>query len=540
MSESGQVSRRDFIKVGAGGAAGLVVGAGVTALAMPKASGATEPNLPEKWDYETDVVVVGSGAGLLAANVAADAGASVILLESAATLGGCTTINEGWITAGGGTKVQKEAGVTDTPEDFYAEWLRNIGGLADNADIEVMKTIVINTAKGIDHLVDMGVTLKLDIEPFYQRIARTHLVQPNAGGWVTALKAYADKKGVKIMIETPATSLITKVDGTVVGVKAKSGDTVLNIKAGRGVILAAGDYAGNAERIKRFFPPSNADVPSMVPTNDGSGVFMAQAVGADLSGGSYFDAIQIVYDKAWGLEGYFVDRGVIHVNKNGKRYVAEDSAQVPHKSLEQPDRTVFSIFSKEIADIAHRPADQAAKVAEFAAGKTLNPSLISGIGQAYLEDLIDKGALVQGDTLDDLASKLGIDAANLKSTVDTWNASVASGTDTEFGRNMKKVTAGFDDHFGPARPIAAAPYYGMKASTWPAARANAMGPGLVIDTTMRVLNPYGKPIPRLYAVGQGMLCSLRYPFVQHGFSMGLNVATASLAAAAVAAEEPWA
>ena len=45
--------------------------------------------VPEKWDAEYDVVVIGSGfAGLAAAYTAKKAGASVVVLEKMKTLGG--------------------------------------------------------------------------------------------------------------------------------------------------------------------------------------------------------------------------------------------------------------------------------------------------------------------------------------------------------------------------------------------------------------------------------------------------------------------
>ena len=53
------ITRRDFVKGAAAGAVGgLVVGAGATALVMPKAE--PKPWLPAKWDYEADVVIVDS------------------------------------------------------------------------------------------------------------------------------------------------------------------------------------------------------------------------------------------------------------------------------------------------------------------------------------------------------------------------------------------------------------------------------------------------------------------------------------------------
>lgn len=49
------ITRRQFVKGSAAdGAAGLAIGAGGAGLAM---HGRAKPWLPEKWDYETDIVV---------------------------------------------------------------------------------------------------------------------------------------------------------------------------------------------------------------------------------------------------------------------------------------------------------------------------------------------------------------------------------------------------------------------------------------------------------------------------------------------------
>ena len=53
-----KLTRRQFVKgSAAGGVAGLVVGAGGAGLMMNAGS---KPWLPKKWDYEADVVVVGT------------------------------------------------------------------------------------------------------------------------------------------------------------------------------------------------------------------------------------------------------------------------------------------------------------------------------------------------------------------------------------------------------------------------------------------------------------------------------------------------
>ena len=71
------ISRRTLISSSV-----LGLGAGLSGLAFAKS------DVPQKWDEEVDIVIVGSGfAGLTAAYVAKKAGANVVVLEKNADPG---------------------------------------------------------------------------------------------------------------------------------------------------------------------------------------------------------------------------------------------------------------------------------------------------------------------------------------------------------------------------------------------------------------------------------------------------------------------
>src|SRR3569623_876685 len=75
-----------------------------------------------RWDFETDVLVVGFGAaGACAAIEAASAGAGVTLLEVTSGHGGTSALSGGEIYIGGsgGTPIQRQAGFRDETDDFY-------------------------------------------------------------------------------------------------------------------------------------------------------------------------------------------------------------------------------------------------------------------------------------------------------------------------------------------------------------------------------------------------------------------------------------
>src|SRR3990172_5324397 len=100
---------------------------------------------------------------------------------------------------------------------------------------------------------------------------------------------------------------------------------------------------------------------------------------------------------------------------------------------------------------------------------------------------IEKGWIVKGETLDDLAGKLGIDAGNLQATVERWNDLVSKAEDLDFQRPA-----------GTMCSISHPPFYG--ATAWPICTNTQGGPKH--NALQQVVDPWDRPIPRLYAVGE--------------------------------------
>src|SRR5262245_31705704 len=99
--ESTSVSRRDFIKQGVAASVGAALGGASSAAAQPASSSGI------KWDYEADVVVIGSGAsGLPCAIRARDAGLSVLVIDQNFDIGGKMAHSGGQISLGGGDPCQ--------------------------------------------------------------------------------------------------------------------------------------------------------------------------------------------------------------------------------------------------------------------------------------------------------------------------------------------------------------------------------------------------------------------------------------------------
>jgi len=515
-----------------------------------------------EWDATADVVVVGSGSGLFAAVEAATSGASVILLEKANEIGGKPQMMFIWDA--NSTDVQKRAGIDDSA-DAHWEWLKQQSPWATEHGAEDLKRIWIDhSGEVINRMEELGFTFKLQNQNAIGDVPRLHVVQNSLLAWPEIMGSHARKLGVDIRVNTAATELITR-SGEVIGIRAQteSGNSIA-IKARRGVVLATGDTTGSKRWKSRYYSSREVEVPGLFEPNTGDGLVMAQEIGADVWGLSLFSYSMprisgFVKDRtdhhvgwlypevAAGVE--FTSKGLIFVNKDGRRFTDELSDDATYDVNEQRDHTAYMIFGNELAEYLHRPKD-GDNIAAYDSGKSFHMSLLPFAGQAYLEDYLefqDGNYIRVADSISELAEKLGLDRVALQETIDSWNASVISGQDKEFGRQINfeyddRVTGGEGKKmvkriFGNAEQIASGPYYALV--THGAKNFLHEGPNLIVDTSLQVLHVREHPIPRLFACGPGLLSSTRMIAPQQGDHMTFAGVTGYLAGKTVAQVAPW-
>jgi predicted oxidoreductase len=99
---------------------------------------------------------------------------------------------------------------------------------------------------------------------------------------------------------------------------------------------------------------------------------------------------------------------------------------------------------------------------------------------------IKKGWILQDKKVGNLAKKMDIEPSVLEETLARYAEACKTGKDTEFGRPR--------EHMKPLEP----PFHAIKL--YPALINTQGGPRR--DKESRVLDPDGKPIPRLYAAGE--------------------------------------
>ena len=457
---------------------------------------------------DADVVVVGAGgAGMTAAITAAAEGKSVVIVESQAMVGGNSVRATGGMNAGktvyqdenefgesaGVEKTLKTAAekyadnetitaLAKTVSEQWAEYQKNPTGYFDSVELmeldtmiggkgindpALVETLCSNSADAIDWLDEHGITLHSVSSFGGASVKRIH--RPvNAEGKTVSVGSYmipllqenCEKAGVKMMLDTTATEILTDANGAAVGVKATgaSGETVtVNAKA---VVLASGGFGANLDMVVKYKPELKGFMTTNAPGIQGQGIEMAQAIGAATVD---MDQIQIhptveANTAALITEGLRGD-GAVLINAEGKRFIDE---------------------------VGTRDVVSAAEIAQTGSYSWLVVDQAMVDASSVIQGYIKKGFTVTGETYEELGKAMGVDAAAFAETMEKWNGYVEAKNDPDFGRTSF------------ANPLNTAPYYAVKVT---AGVHHTMG-GLKINANTEVLNEKGEVIPGLFAAGE--------------------------------------
>ena len=433
----------------------------------------------EAKELSADVIVVGGGgAGMAAATRLAQLGKSVILVEKSGFLGGAISVSGGNQVVMG-SQLQIDNGVADdSVESMVADFEAN-GANKNNK--EILTLFAENVGAATDWLVaSCGITFEEGLHQLGEYSHNRELAYTGGGaGFAEAMRKAVEEAGVQVLLNTKAESLIAD-NGTVTGVKAASSDADYTLTAGD-VVLATGGYGANKDMLTDEMKSALYYGPA---SSTGEGIQMAQAVGAQTAnmeyGKRYPNGIEVSEGMAKStIAGNIVGwtMSAILVNKDGNRVVNEKASNrtILEEELKQEGGELYLLLDAET----------------FEAWKAkLAPA---GISDADIEKYLEANGtttpvFAHGETLEEAAAAAGINADNLKATVEKYNGFVAKGSDDDFGRAATYLT----------KAIGEGPYYIVEQKP---RFATTMG-GLVINTSMQVLNEAGEPISGLYAAGE--------------------------------------
>ena len=466
---------------------------------------------------DCDVAVAGAGiAGVACACRAAQNGLRVVVMEKSgkwnARGGNLGVANSGFMRA---------QGFENDPEELAREWIKRCCGRCDET---VLWRYLLNSEAAMDWLIGILTQPEYGARPelqaclykgeTYRESMGSHRffdgpmakkgARAGAADAVYAMYTESLKLGVRYLLNTPAEQL-EKIGDRVTAVLGRGEGGYVRVRAARGVVLATGDIGGSREMCADLAPmaaacKSNTYTPRGCNTGDGHRMGL-------WAGGAFEEGPFpiILHPQAYAFANYcflFVDRA-------GKRFMNEDN----------------NIQAKSLA--VHRLGqDYAWSILDGAWGEKIPASLEYGGGifwgidhppgkSGFTEEgtrrIMDMarrgGSLVEADTPEELAERMGVPAENFAATLREYNAMCRAGKDTLFGKRRELLM-----------PLDRPPYIGLKFG--PAVLA-VVG-GLRVDGRCNVLDEGGGPIPGLYAAGNTMggRYGVDYPMVIPGTSHG--------------------
>lgn len=547
---------------------------------------------PESWMKEADVVVCGTGGGLVAAVRSAELGNKVIVVEKAEVWGGSSKETDIFsvmgtetqkalyaaygeqLTAAGEAEVgAKLSGMGQLPaETMRKTWMSNYyakpgngdsGVLPDGSegprvvsgDVELITAVCNGVAESIDWMGD-SVGIEWGPVTAYGAAGMAGGLCPEGSedGMFVARANYsvfedlynkALDLGVEFLFTTPLTALVKDGD-TVVGIKAKGSDGDMFIKAGKGVILATGGMAQNKAMLEKYVPSVGyralTATASMMDT--GEGILMAWGAGGDMQG---YDA-SFCFDGGidCGTWNHYLYKGDVQlarqpwlgVNIQGERYpyYPVDTLGFTHQCgilMSQPRFRGYVIFDDNYEDTLRTWYEDGTN--QFICRNPIWPDMQTNGNFDRLPE-----SVCEHDWR--IGAQQGIDAGYIFKcdTLDELAEKIDMSADklkAAVDSWNAMCEAGVDEqwHFDPAWlvPIKDAPYYGMAVG----ATCLATNCGVPVTTECQAVGTNGEPIKGLYAVGScvgGIGGDSTYGDCRNpGGGVGLTCGTAFMAANAI-------
>jgi flavocytochrome c len=538
-----EMTRREFLK-NAGIVAGAAAG-GSLLLSSCATTGAAASTLPETWDYEADILVIGSGfAGMAAAVEAKKAGANVLVIEKNTVLGGNSIQCAGNIQLGGGTSTQIAAGITDTWQRFYNDIMAYGHHRADPVLLSYICQNVVNTH---DWLQDLGLNWRPTITTNEgMTVPCSHGAAPGdypgtsgISQWYVIYKKVKEQ-GTEIFLECKATRLLVNADGACIGAQVEYQGKTQNIKARKAVFLGSGGWKSNIAMRLNWDPRLNEDLAAGGgPWVETSGEMLNAAVdiGAGLRDMSFVcefrfkwgtkiysgwnpPSIEVVPDGSGVNIGNFDN--VVLLKNGGLRFVDENTASA------YPQTPFYNAF----LNITDSPRNVwAVTDSTGAAALRWNIANLNAPDESKTPYLSPERVAI-ANTLEELGTKMGYSGATVATEIAKYNGYVNNGQDPDFGKQNMKLS------------LTVPPYYAVRCQFF---AHDQMG-GLAVNTKGQILKrsaAYGpdpvpleqqEVIPHLYGAGEAVG---GYVGEERGHGkIGLYITHARLSGPVMAAEKP--
>jgi flavocytochrome c len=432
-------------------------------------------------DRDFDVVIIGGGgAGLAAGILARETGASVMVLEADNKLGGATSLSAAVMYAAN-TSVQKARGIEDSADAMF-DYMMTLAGW--DTFPHIMRILADQSGPALEWLLELGAQFPAEYL-LCSGVEDTPRGHPSLGIAPSLINA-AGVAGVEYALGTRVDEILME-NGRAVGVRAEGA----TLRAGS-VIVTTGGFGNSREMIEKYYPTAAAhgdwtyavhmDAPFIV----GDGIKLGQHIGADIVGEDTGLLLPTSGLGKW-IEA-FMPPWIVVVNTRGKRFMNEAAPYAVSGYImnAQPEQKGYAIFDDNALEVA----SQDMRFADPYHSGTAMPTWEYNL----LKKSIQEGKIVKADSIDELATKLEIDAETLRATLNRYNGDCDKGMDSLYFKEME-----------PRFPVRSGPFYAREVR---ACVIGQTGCGLNIDTDAHVLDIHGNIIPGLYAAGEVLGCGV--------------------------------
>jgi 3-oxosteroid 1-dehydrogenase len=298
---------------------------------------------------------------------------------------------------------------------------------------------------------------------------------------------------IPLWLESPFQELIME-DGKVIGAEILKEGQRYRIRARKGVILAAGGFEHNQQMREQYLPkPTNTEWSAGCKTNTGDAIRAAIDIGAKtgLMDNAWWCTTKLIPDRPYPFLSIVSKSlpGSIVVNQTGERFSNESQNYMSFlketfakHQQGNPCVPCYMIFDES-----------------FRKKNNVWPAVLpdSMIPRSYY----DEGLMAKGQSISELAEKIGIDAEGLEQTVRRFNDYASKGKDPDFNRG----DAAYDRYYGDPDvkpnpclgPILEAPFTAIKLHP---GDFGTQG-GMVINENAQVCDNNDQVIEGLYACG---------------------------------------
>ena len=417
----------------------------------------------KEFEYSLPIVVVGAGGcGLSAALSAKENNTEVLVIERDSTPLGTTAMSTGLIP-GANTRLQREAGIEDTPEIFANDIINKTKG---ETDPEIATSLAIESSTTIEWLIDKyQIPLSLVDSFLYpgHSVMRMHGTPNRTGSELMgALCRAAERAEIDVLTNALVTDLYSDSNNKILGVKVLRTDGQSEEIGCDALILACCGFAGNPEMVEEYMPEIKEAEFFGHPGNKGDAIKWGKSLGADLADiGSYQGHGGLAAGRGVPILWPMIMEGGFQININGERFSDESLgySEQAVKVVSQPKKIAWNIFDERLHELMKEFEDY--------------------------NNAIEANAIINADNTAELSALTGINKESLDKTIKEVEEMVEGKRKDSFGRDFT------------IKPKLESPYYTVKVT---GALFHTQG-GLVVNEHAQVMDKNKDPLPNLFAGG---------------------------------------